>query len=176
MKSKRTCQLCMVRASFSKSNLSVLMIDHNVMRLHIAVHNALAVTEVESLEELEDVVADVEVVEPGVEGAELGVVDVFEDERRSLTLAVSHDVEQSDNVGAARQVLENLDLSLDLLLLDGLEHLDDAFLVINHVDALEDLRVLSPAYQSVRFGRRLVYFFFISEGGYVGRIGTHQSF
>lgn len=131
------------------------MIDHNVMRLHIAVHDALAVTEVEGLEELEDVVADVEVVEPGVQGAELGVVDVFEDERGGLALAIPHNVEQGDDVGAARQVLENLDLSLDLLLLDGLQHLDDAFLVVNHVDALEHLGIFSSACTSglaVRLG------------------------
>ncbi len=60
--------------------LSVLMIDHNVMRLHIAVHDALAVTEVERLEELVDVVPHVDVVEFGVEAAEIGIVDVLEDE------------------------------------------------------------------------------------------------
>ena len=60
--------------------LFVLMIDHNVMRLHIAVHNALAVAEVEGLEELEDVVPHVDVVEFGVEAPEVGIVDVLEDE------------------------------------------------------------------------------------------------
>lgn len=41
--------------------------------------------------------------------------------------------------------MENLDLSLDLLLLDGLEHLDDTFLVVDDVDALKYLGILSPA-------------------------------
>ena len=62
------------------------MIDHNVMRLHIAVHDALAVTEIERLEKLKDVEADVEVGELWVEAAEVGVVDVLEDEGRCLTL------------------------------------------------------------------------------------------
>lgn len=53
------------------------MIDHNVVRFHVAVHNALAVTKVQSLQKLEYVVADVEIVEFGVEAAEVGVVDVF---------------------------------------------------------------------------------------------------
>ena len=60
-------------------------------------------------------------------------------------LVVAHHVEQRDNVGAARQVLQNLDFTLDLLLLDGLEDLDDAFLVVDDVDALKDLGVLSAA-------------------------------
>ena len=62
------------------------MIDHNVMRLHIAVHDALAMAVVQGLEQLVDVESDVKVVELGVEAPEVGVVDMFEDERRGLTL------------------------------------------------------------------------------------------
>lgn len=60
-------------------------------------------------------------------------------------LAVAHNIEQTNNVGTSAQVLQNLDLTLDLLLLDRLEDLDDAFLVVDDVDALEDFRVLSAA-------------------------------
>ena len=42
------------------------MVDHNVMRLHISVHDTLAVTEVERFEEFKDVVSDVDVVELGI--------------------------------------------------------------------------------------------------------------
>jgi hypothetical protein len=41
--------------------------------------------------------------------------------------------------------LQDLDLALDLLLLDGLEDLDDALLLVGHADALEDLAVLAAA-------------------------------
>ena len=123
-----------------------LMIDHNVMRLHVAVHDALAVAVVEGLEQLEDVVTDVDVVELGVEGAEVGVIDELKDERGRLALRVADDVEQGDDVGPAGEVLQNLDLALYLLLLDGLEDLDDAFLVVDDIDALEDLGVLSAAW------------------------------
>ena len=57
-------------------------------------------------------------------------------------MRVADHVEELDDVGAAAEVLENLDFAFDLLLLDGLEYLDDAFAVIGHVDALKDLRVL----------------------------------
>lgn len=70
------------------SYLPVLMIDHNVMRLHISMHDALAVTEVECLEEFEDVVSHVQVVELGIERAEVGVVDIFEYEGRCFALHV----------------------------------------------------------------------------------------
>lgn len=58
-------------------------------------------------------------------------------------LAVAHNVKQRNNVWASAQVLEDLDLALYLLLLDGLEDFDDAFLVIDDVYALEDFRILS---------------------------------
>lgn len=61
----------------------------------------------------------------------------------SAHLGVSHDVKQCNNVGAASQVLQDLDLSLDLLLLHRLENLDDAFLVVDDVDAFENLGVFS---------------------------------
>ncbi len=115
------------------------------MRFDVAVHDALAVAVVEGLEQLEDVEADIDVVELGVEGAEVGVVDVFEDERGRLALRVADDVEQGYDVGPAGQVLQDLDLALYLLLLNGLEHLDDAFLVVDDVDTLEHLGVFAAA-------------------------------
>jgi len=121
------------------------MVDHNVMRLHIAVHDSLAMAVVEGLEQLKDVVADIEVVELWVETPEVCVVDVLEDERGRLTLGIPHDVEEGDNVGTAGEILEDLDLTLDLLLLDGLENLDDAFLVIDDVDAFKDLGILAAS-------------------------------
>ena len=61
-------------------------------------------------------------------------------------MAVSDNVEQCDDVWSSREVLEDLDLSLDLLLLDWLKNLDDTLLVVGDVDAFEDLGVLSTAY------------------------------
>ena len=119
------------------------MIDHNVMRLDVAVHDAFAVAEVQCFEQLVDVVAHVVILEFGVERSEVDVVHVFEYETGCLGLAVSDDIEESHDVGTAGQVLQDLDLSLDLLLLDGLEHFDDAFLVVDDIDALKDLGVLS---------------------------------
>lgn len=139
------CQRRRGRPRRNSAHLSTLMVDHNVMRLHIAVHNSLAVAVVEGLEQFKDVVTDIEVVELWVETPEVCVVDVLEDERGRLTLGVPHDVEEGDNVGAAGEILEDLDLTLDLLLLDGLENLDDAFLVIDDVDAFKDLGILAAS-------------------------------
>ncbi len=46
---------------------------------------------------------------------------------------------------ASPEVLQYLDLTIDLLLLDRLERLDDALLVVGDVDRLENLAILPPA-------------------------------
>lgn len=60
-------------------------------------------------------------------------------------LIVSDDVQEGNNIGTTRKVLEDFDFSLDLLLLNWLQDLDDAFLIVNHVDTLKDLGIFSTA-------------------------------
>ena len=56
----------------------------------------------------------------------------------ATNLRISHDIQKRHNVGATGKVLEDLDLTLYLLLLHRLEDLDDALLVVGDVDTLED--------------------------------------
>lgn len=65
---------------------SVLMIDHNVMRLYISMHDSLAMAEVQGFEELQDVKPDIQVIELGVQAPEVGVVDKLKNERWRLAL------------------------------------------------------------------------------------------
>lgn len=136
-------------------------------------HDSLAVAVVQALEQLVDVVSDIDVVELGVQAPEIGIVDVFEDKRRGLALhhktistlaedvlgicpkwaqtwertylAIPNNIQQSNNVWATGQVLQDLDLSLDLLLLYGLEHLDNTLLIVDNVDPLKNFRVFSTS-------------------------------
>lgn len=62
------------------------MVDHNVMRFDVSVHNSFAVTKVQRLEQFKDIETNVEIVELGIETPEIGVVDVLENKRRGLTL------------------------------------------------------------------------------------------
>lgn len=48
-----------------------------------------------------------------------------------------------NDVSPPAKTLQNLDLPLDLLLLDGPENLDDAFLILEHVDTLKHFRVFT---------------------------------
>lgn len=60
-------------------------------------------------------------------------------------LAVADDVEKGNDIGPTRKVLQDLDLTLDFLLLNWLENLDHAFLVVDNVDTLEYLAVFTTA-------------------------------
>lgn len=64
----------------------------------------------------------------------------------SRYLRVSHKVVQADNIWSACEVLQDLDFTLNLLLLDGLQDLDAAFLVVDNIDALKDLGIFASAH------------------------------
>ena len=57
------------------------MINHHIVRFHIAMHNAHGVAKVERLQNLENVEASVEVGQRLVQLLEIGVVYVLEDQR-----------------------------------------------------------------------------------------------
>lgn len=120
-----------------RTNLLLLMVDHNIVRFHVSVHNALAMTEIQRLQKLINVKTDIIIGKPRVQGAEVCVVHVFKNQTRGLALAITNDIEQRHHIGTPRQVLKNLDLTLDLLLLDWLEDLNDTLLVVHHIDAFK---------------------------------------
>lgn len=60
----------------------------------------------------------------------------------SPCLGIANDVEESNDVGPACEVLKDLDLALDLLFLHRLEDLDHTLVVGRGVDAFKDFRVL----------------------------------
>lgn len=96
------------------------MVDHDVVRLHIAVHDTLRVAVVESLEDFKHVVADVEVVEALVKLAEIGVagVDELSDDGGCLGKRISDNVDKLNNVDSMLKGLKNLNLTADFVLLD----------------------------------------------------------
>ena len=102
-----------------QTKLAVGVVDHDIVRLDITVHNALRVAEVERLQNLEHVEADVEVVEALVELAEVSVtrVDELSDNGRRLGQWVSHNINKVDNVRSALERLQYLDLAPNLVLL-----------------------------------------------------------
>ena len=120
-------------------------VDHHVVRLDVPVHHPSRVAEIQRFQQFIDVEADVGVRQRRIEHFKVGSGDVLKDQGRRLGGGVAHAVQQRNHVGPTAQVLQNLDLALDLLLLDGFQDLDNAALARRGVDPLEDLRVLAAA-------------------------------
>jgi hypothetical protein len=100
--------------------------------------------ELTHLEQFKNVIAHIIIRETRIENFEFGVINTFEDERGSLGLIVSNQIQQTNNVGATRQILKNFDFSLNLLLLDWFQNLDNTFLVVGHANSFKHFRILSP--------------------------------
>ena len=92
-------------SSVDESELSLVVVDHYVVRLDVSVDNSLAVAVIEGFQDFVHVKADIEVRQSWEELFEVDVINIFEDEAGSLALSVSHDVDQFYNIDAALQVL-----------------------------------------------------------------------
>ena len=68
------------------THLLLCVVNHNVVGLHVSVHDAPRVAELERLQQLVDVEAHIVVRELGVEHVEVQVVDVLKDQRRRVRL------------------------------------------------------------------------------------------
>ena len=66
-------------------------------------------------------------------------MDVFCNQAWNLRGRIADHVQQGYNVWTPSQILENLDFSLDLLLLNGLKDFDDTLFVVDNMDAFKDL-------------------------------------
>lgn len=131
------------QAPVDETQLLALVIDHDVVGLYVSVHDAARVAEIQSLEQFTDIVPYIHIAERLIECPKVRIVDVLEDERRGFALRIPDHIKQSDDIRAAGEILQNFDLSLDLLLLDRFEHLDDTLFVVEDIDAFEDFRILS---------------------------------
>merc|ERR1711865_580968 len=107
------------------------------MRLNISMHDTLGMAEVEGLQDLEHVEADIEVSEAFVKCTEINITSVNElhDESGSLGHRVTYDINQVDDVDASLDRLQNFDLASNLGLLNGLEDFDNDALVVCVVDS-----------------------------------------
>ena len=124
------------QAPVDHSEVTLIMVDHDIERFDVAVHDAVRVGVIERLEDLVDVDADVHVVEAADELLCLDVRDVFEHEAWSLRALLANNVVHSYDVGASVQVLEDLGFTIDFFSPHGLQDFDNAFLVIGKTTSL----------------------------------------
>ena len=103
-------------------------------------------TIIQSLQQLKDIIPYIKITQCRVQNLEIRIVHMLKNKTGSLTLRIPHHIQQLDNIRPPAHILQNLDFTLNLLLLDGLEDFNNAFGVIPDVVAFEDLRVFAAAY------------------------------
>jgi hypothetical protein len=77
------------------------MIYHNVVRFHVPVHYALTMAKIQGFEKLKDIESNIVVNEPRIEGSEVGIIDVLEDQTRRFALAITNNIKQRNDIRAA---------------------------------------------------------------------------
>ena len=104
----------------NESQFAVGVIDHDVVRFYVSVHNALRVTEIKCLQDLEHIVANIEVVKALVKFAEISVtgIDKFSNNGWRLSERVTNNINQIDNVDSVLQGLQNFNFASDFVLLN----------------------------------------------------------
>ena len=129
------------KTPINESEFLISVVNHNIVRLYISVHDSFAVTEIKSLENLIDVESDVKIVKTLIESPEVNItgVDVLHYESRCLGHWVSYYINEVNDIHTASKSLQNFDFSSNFSLLDWFENLNDNPLVIECVYSLIDL-------------------------------------
>jgi hypothetical protein len=78
------------------------MVNYNIERFHISVHDPVRMTVIESFEQLEKIEPDFDVGKAREQNFTFKVRNVFVNQTWGLRSGVSHNVVQSDNVRAAK--------------------------------------------------------------------------
>ena len=120
-----------------------LVVDHDIVRLDVPVHDALGVCEVESLEELTNVGLDVLEGKLGVEHFMVDVGDMLHNEADYICRGTLHNVVEFNDIFGLGQGLEQLDFSLYSGRICLFETLDHALLVIIYIQGFEYFRVFA---------------------------------
>ena len=106
------------------------MVDHDIERLDVSVHDAVHVRVLKRLQNHVGVKADVDVRKTTRQNFCLNVGNIFKDECGRLGRGFSQNVVEFDDVGATVESLKDLDLAILLLDAHGLQYLDHALLVV----------------------------------------------
>ena len=136
-------ELC--QAPVNEPEPSVLVVNHDVVRFHVPMHDPHAVAVVQGPQQLVQVAAYVVIGERLVQLLEIRVVDVLENEGRCAGHGVLHHAVQRDDVRAAAQVFQYFNLTLDFLLLDRFQCFHDALFIGGNIDGLENFAVFAAA-------------------------------
>lgn len=105
-----------------KSKPLIAMINHDVMRLDISVHNTLRMAVVKSFQNFVNVEPDVVIFKTLIQRPEIKIsgINILHDQGRCFSHWVSNDIDEIDDVYSATKSLQNLDLTSNFSFLNWL--------------------------------------------------------
>ena len=108
------------KTPINEAELAVSVVNHDVMRLDIAVHDSLRMAVIKGLQDFEHVITNIKVVEALVKFAEVSITSInkLSDDCRCLRQWIAYYIKHVNNVDATLESLQNFDLTSDLVLLD----------------------------------------------------------
>jgi hypothetical protein len=67
------------QSPINESQLTLFVINHDIMGFDVTVHDSIRMAIVQSLQKLKDVIPNVEIGQSWIQNLEVGVVDMFKD-------------------------------------------------------------------------------------------------
>lgn len=132
-------------APVNHSQIALFVINYDVERFNVTVHDAVRVRIVECLQYLVNIELDIQRVKDAHKLLGLDVRDKFEHQTRRLRALFAHHIVHPHNVRPTVQVLQDFRLTVDLLCSDRLQDLDHALLVVYLVASLIDLGIFAAS-------------------------------
>jgi len=135
------------KTPIDKSQPLVIVVDHDIMWLHISMHNTLRMAVVKSFQYFKDIESNVVVCETFVQSSEINIasVDILHDQCWSFSHWISYNIYQINNIYSTFKSLQNLDLSSNLRLFDWFENFDDNSFVVECINSLINLWIFTSS-------------------------------
>lgn len=144
------------------SQVLVLVINDNIERLEVSMHDTMGMTKLKSLENLEHVDSALEISESGKEVFAVLALHPLVNKAWNSRNTFFDQVSQLYDVWPSVHCLQDFDFSVDFFALDGFKHLDDTLTVVGFAETKEHFRVftssqLLPAFVVVDGAPRYVH-------------------
>ena len=123
------------KSVIDQSKFLLLMVDNNVEWFDVSVHDSVRMSVLQCLKNLVGVESDFEISHHHDKLFRFNVRNVLENQRWSIRCLVTHHIKQLHNVRTSVQRLQYFNLSVNLLVSDWLENLNDTPLVVEYVAA-----------------------------------------
>mmetsp|Transcript_8290 Transcript_8290/g.14752 ORF Transcript_8290/g.14752 Transcript_8290/m.14752 type:complete len:214 (-) Transcript_8290:127-768(-) len=133
----------LTKAPIHDSEISLLMINHNVLGLNVSMENAFGMSEFQSFQHLENVVLYIISSQFREQCSVIVVINIFENQGWNLGLVVLANIVELDDVRTPAKLLQNQYFALDLLLLHRLQNLHHCLPLMDGIKHFKHVRVLA---------------------------------